>query len=200
MNKHALPLAALALLLAPPASRALDLTAEVYAGFSHQDATGAVGFNAGDARNLLNGGYNATGVDLVLNLGGFELGALYEGGLSFDAVKSGNLAGLFGFGFDLPLLRLEALGEIGGHRFSDIGTANPSVQGDTSAWLPYVGVRPGASVRFPLGPVRLIAGAWVFARWDVARTDVTVSSGGQPTTYHLGGSNYGITGRLGVEF
>jgi hypothetical protein len=51
------------------------------------------------------------------------------------------------------------------------------------------------------GPLRLVLGAWGFARWDV--DSETVSLGGSPTTpaveYRVGGSTFGLVGRVGIE-
>lgn len=134
--------------------------------------------------------------------------ALFRGGLTEIGVigevgrpgKDGSttLLGLLaGLGFDLGLLRLEALGEVGAHRYGNVLQDDEVVtRSRADAWLVSVGLRPGLSVRFG----RVILGVWGFARWDVTSQNVQVDLASVGvSTYKLGGSQYGAAARLGFS-
>jgi hypothetical protein len=199
---RAIPLLALAALAAalvlalPGRARGADLTVDVWAGFKRFDAVtlrSAVANVSED--DLLDGSYNAVGATAILKLDTLEVGALYEGGLSYDSTRNAVLAPLVGVGFDVvEVVRVELLAEFGGQRYSDIADSGEST------WLPYVGLRPGVSYRMDLtGPVRLVLGAWGFARWDVDRDTVRAGAVGSPIEVRVGGSTYGLVGRVGIE-
>ena len=192
--------AAVAVLIAAPAAALgpVDFTLDVWGGVKRYDA---VGLRAGVERDaesakddLLDRNFNAIGATGILKVGALELGALYEGGLDFDSTKNFVIAPLVGVGFDASLLRLELLAEVGAARYYDIAGSRQS------AWLPYAGVRPGASLRFGfIGSSRLVLGAWGFARWDLTTREVTIGPADLGTTYRVGGSTFGVVGRVGVE-
>ena len=110
---------------------------------------------------------------------------------------------LFGFAFDpIPWLRLELLGEIGGHRVGDLAASEAeNVEDLRELWLPYAGIRPGVSLRMPFTFGRLVMGVWGFGRWDLQKKEVQVSYAGvpDPVPYEVGGSTYGLLGRIGFE-
>jgi hypothetical protein len=185
-------------LAAPVAARAdlVGLTLEVWGGWKRYDTNLKTNLTNAPDDDVLKGSFNAVGADAVLKLGFLELGALYEGGLDYKSTKTATLAPMAGIGFDLTFLRIELLGEIGGQRYYDIAGSTQST------WRPYLGVRPGVSLRLDvLGPVRLVLGAWGFARWDLSKTTVVVpgQSNGPSTSYEVGGNTIGLVGRVGLE-
>jgi hypothetical protein len=193
VRRTLLLLAALALAL-PAGARALgpvSLTVDVWGGVKRYDALqlDSATLDA-TSDDLLDGSYNAVGATGIVKLGLLELGLLYEGGLDYESTKTATIAPLLGLGVDAGPVRLELLGEVGAQRYSDIGGS------DESTWLPYAGVRPGVSLRIPVLPsLRLVLGAWGFARWDVDREDVSAGD----AVYRVGGNSYGVVGRVGFE-
>lgn len=207
-NRTLLALVAAVALAAPgagAASDALSLTLGVWGGVSRYDVLGlqhGVG-NVGseDGKDLIEGDFDTVGASALLRLGWFEIGALYEGTL-FDAeAQSEVVTPLVGFKWDLTgFLRLDVLAELGGHRITNIGAGN-EVLSETpeTVWLPYVGIRPGLSLRLPLGPTRVVVSATPFARWDLVKKEVTYGTEETHTVYEVGGSTFGVVGGLGLE-
>lgn len=196
-----------ALLALPALSRAdiLSFNLELYGGFDKYDAmglkSGVANVNLSD-KQLLKGANTHFGVDGILKLGTMEVGALLETGKQGSGGASTLAVGaLGGMGFDVFGLKLEALAELGGHRFADF-LQDPSVSQLSSkeAWLYYLGLRPGLSYAFGSG-VKFVVGIWAFARWDLTTKNVTYTptAGGTPVTYKLGGSDFGASLRLGVQ-
>jgi hypothetical protein len=187
---------ALLTLTLPGGARALggtSLTVDVWGGVKRYESVRSATLDA-TKDDLLDGSYNAVGATAVLKLGLLELGALYEGGLDYETTKTMSLAGLLGPAVDAGPIRLELLGEVGGQRYSDVGGT------DESAWLPYAGVRPGVSLRLPVFPsLRLVVGAWGFWRRDLTRETVRSISDLPEASYRVGGSSYGVVGRVGFE-
>jgi hypothetical protein len=187
---------------------AWSLTASVWGGRSNYDVVGLKnglgGVQTQDGKDLLDGRFNAYGGSLLLRLGWLDVGALYEGTMLASRADSAVITPLVGFAWNLSdLVRLDLLGELGGHRISNIGV---SPELDTSearsVWLPYVGVRPTLSLRLPLGITRLVLSATPFARWDLVQKEVTVTVNGatqQRNTYDVGGSTFGLVGGIGLE-
>ncbi len=212
MHNRTLLALALSAGLAAPALAAADdawsLTVGVWGGVSHYDGLGlAHGLdNVGsqDGKDLMNGRFNAMGGSAVLRLGWLDLGALYEGTLFDKNATSSVLTPLAGFRWDLTEhLRLDVLGEFGGHRIDSIGSGNPLATQTKTAWLPYVGVRPSLSYKFSAGLAGLVLSATPFARWDLVKKDVAVptSSGtSTQTIYQAGGTTFGLVGGVGIEF
>jgi hypothetical protein len=210
-NRTVLALAAALALAAPRLAEAGDgwsLTLGVWGGVSRYDVLGlkhGLGtVEREDGRDLLDGDFDAVGASAVLRLGWLEVGALYEGTLLDAEARSEVLTPLLGFKWDLTQrLRVEVLGELGGHRITDIGSGNDLLaERPKTVWLPYVGVRPGLSYRLPLGPTRLVLSATPFARWDLVKKDVSVqtSLGDEThTVYEAGGSTFGVVAGLGIE-
>jgi hypothetical protein len=142
----------------------------------------------------------SVGATLIARLGVLDLGVIGELGRPGKDNTTSVIGGLAGFNFDVGPLRLEALGEAGGHRYGN-ALQNPAVIGDSdrSDWLAYVGLRPGVSVR--LGEGGAFLGVWGFARWDVTSKDVqvTLQDGTGTGSYKLGGSQFGAALRLGFS-
>ncbi|WP_242372372.1 hypothetical protein [Anaeromyxobacter sp. SG26] len=205
MRTPRLLILAAALALAGPRLAAADtgpdsgwsLTLGVWGGASRYDVLGLKhGVETLD-RDTLDGNLDTYGASALLRLGWLDVGALYEGSFR-EATDSFVLTPLVGFKWDVTdLVRVDFLGELGGHRITNIGTDAQSV------WLPYVGVRPTLSLRLPLGPTRLVLSGAPFARWDLVKKDVAVpSSGGATTTrstYEAGGTTFGVVGGVGIE-
>jgi hypothetical protein len=210
-NRTLLALAAALALAAPrlaEAGEGWSLTLGVWGGVSRYDVLGlkhGLGtVEREDGRDLLDGDFDTAGASAVLRLGWLEVGALYEGTLFDEDARSEVLTPLVGFKWDLTQrVRMEVLGELGGHRITDIGSGNDLLaERPKTVWLPYVGVRPGISYRLPLGPTRLVLSATPFARWDLMEKEVSVrTSAGSDTrtVYEAGGSTFGVVGGLGFE-
>lgn len=146
--------------------------------------------------DTLDGNLDTYGASALLRLGVLDVGALYEGSFG-EASDSFVLTPLVGIKWDVTdLVRVDLLGELGGHRITNLGADAESV------WLPYVGVRPTLSLRLPLGPTRLVLSGAPYARWDLVKKEVVVpSSGGVTTssTYDVGGSTFGVVVGVGLE-
>ncbi|MGC3996486.1 MAG: hypothetical protein QM767_02710 [Anaeromyxobacter sp.] len=199
-----LTLASLLALVAAPAHAALTL--ELDYGLARPPSGGLEQAldGAGKESDLFATSLQVIGGAVLLDLGGLELGAVADSTSGKDSPSQTAVGGLFGVRFG-DKLRLELLGEAGGHRYGDF-LQNPDVVTASSKeeWLFYVGLRPGFAYRFdliPKGP-GLVLGIWAFARWDVKSKDVpvTVGSGGSPGTLSLGGTSIGATLRAGIEF
>ena len=194
-------LAWLALSLALPASpvladSALDLT--VHFGLDKYDAVGLKS-GVGGVRDSgrLRDASTHLGATVIYWNGMGEIGVIGEIGRPGKDGSTTLLGLLGGLGFNLGALRLEALGELGAHRYGDL-LEDPAVvtRSKSEAWLVSVGLRPGLSLQ--LGPV--LVGVWAFARWDVTSQDVQVNLGGSnDSTYKLGGSQFGASLRAGFR-
>lgn len=202
----ALAIVSIALFVAPRAVRAAAITVEGYYGLARPpsvDFQSAVSGATSDS-HLWSDSLNIAGGDVILHLGLLELGAIGDVTWKGGSATQTALGALAGVGFELGQIRLEALGEAGGHRIGNI-TENPNIvtSSSTSEWLAYVGLRPGIAYRF--GPSSgLILGLWGYVRWDVTdkHVPVTVSSasGTAPGDLKLGGTTVGVTARLGFDF
>jgi hypothetical protein len=195
--------AALALVAAPGlAEDGVGIDISVHGGVDKYGAvdlkTGLSTFDFTDAQRMRDA--SATlGATAIVRLGLLEVGALAEAGRPGRDNTTTAIAALGGLGLGLGRLHLDALGELGGHRYADALT-NPSVIVDTnrSDWLAYVGVRPGISLR--LGERGgIILGLWGYARRDVTRKDipVTLADLSGMGAYDLGGTQVGLALRLG---
>jgi hypothetical protein len=206
MRRATIPmLVALAILLAPHVARAAGLAIEGLYGLARPPDANFRAAISGAANNsdLSESSLQVAGATLLLDLGGLELGAIVDKTFG-DGVTQTALGALLGLRLG-DKLRLDLLGEAGGHRFGDI-TDDPSVvtASSTDEWLFYVGLRPGLAYRIDLLPgVGLLVGVWGFVRWDVTdeRVPVTVSgaTGLAPGEVKLGGTSIGATLRVGIE-
>jgi hypothetical protein len=186
-----------------------SVTATLWGGVSNYDVMGvksaADGLSGQDGQDLLDGKFDVKGAAAVVRLGWLDLGVLYEGTRIESKADSAVLTPVAGVALNLTdLLRLDLLGELGGHKVSNIGVQNGlDVSDAKSVWLPYVGVRPTLSLRVPVGPTRVIFQVAPFARWDLNKKEITVTGPGgtasSQTTYEIGGSTFGIVGGIGLE-
>lgn len=173
-----------------------------WAGVSRYDVLD-LGRGVSDGKDLLSGNFDTIGGAVILHHYAWEYGLLYEGTLMKTRAQSQFYTPLFGFGFDLTdRIRLELLGEMGGHRISQIGAGNTFAAETRAVWLPFVGARPGLAYRIPIEDVRLVVGLAPFARWDIMKRTVQVRTSGGPTThatYEAGGTAFGVVAGLGLE-
>ncbi len=139
------------------------------------------------------------GGDLLLNLGGLELGAIIDTTFGHHTASQTAIGALGGVAFG-ETLKVDLLAEAGGHRYGDF-VSNPEIvtASSTEQWFFYVGLRPGFTVKLGDGPLSI--GAWGFVRWDVTTQNVpvTVGSAGNAGSYKLGGTTIGATLRLGFD-
>ncbi len=213
-NRTLLALAAAAALAAPrlgaaaePKPAGWSLTLGAWGGVSRYDVlglkhgVGAVGSQ--DGQDLLDGNFNAIGASAVLRLGWLDLGVLYEGTLIDRRANSEVLTPVAGFKWDVSdHVRLDVLGELGGHKIANIGSGSAIATETRTVWLPYVGVRPSLSLRLPAGPTHLVLSATPFARWDLVKREVSVETSAGPDTrtiYEAGGSTFGLVAGVGIE-
>ncbi len=204
-----LALAAAAALASPRASRAHDgswsVTVSAWAGLSRYDVLGlkhGVGdVGSGERQDLIDGNFNALGAQAVVRIGWLDLGLLYEGTLVNRSADSEVVTPLVGFKWDVArTMRLDFIGELGGHKIANIGSGNALATETRTVWLPSLGVRPGISYRMPVGSVHLVLSLTPFARWDLVKEQVDVQSGsGSWTSYEAGGSTFGLVGAVGLE-
>jgi hypothetical protein len=155
---------------------------------------------ATNSPSLFDTSLQIAGGDLLINLGGLELGAIADTTFGHHTASLTALGALLGFGLPLGPAKLDLLAEAGGHRYGNF-VSNPDIvtASSTSEWLFYVGLRPGISFHVS-GPVTL--GLWAFVRWDVTSRNVPVTVGNASSagSYKLGGATIGATARLGFDF
>jgi hypothetical protein len=187
--------------LAKPAGSGLDLS--IHYGVDKYDSVGLrSGLSSTDftSSQQLGDASQSLGATVIARVGMLDLGVIGELGRPGKDNTTSVLGALAGVNVDVGPLRLEALGELGGHRYGN-AVQNPSVIGDSdrSDWLAYAGLRPGVSVR--LGESRTwFLGLWGFARWDLTSKDVQVTlQDGGTGSYELGGSQFGAALRLGFS-
>jgi hypothetical protein len=201
--------AALALLLAPAAARAgdtLGLTLQGWGAVSRYDVRGLEpGLqDAGWGRDLLQDRVGSYGASALLRIGNLDVGALYEGKLVRQRTDAAVITPLVGFAVNLgTALRLDLLCELGGHRITNVQfDGQVDVAQARSVWLPYVGARPTLTLRFPAGPIHLVLSVAPFARWDLVKKRITLSSGGTEAStsgYDVGGATFGVAAGAGFE-
>jgi len=199
---------AVALLVALPARAwdpafGLDLT--LHGGWDRYDTvslkSGLSNADFTDAQRMQDASLTA-GATAILRLGLLEVGAIGEVGRPGRQNPTATVGALAGIGLNLGRLRIEGLGELGGHRYAD-ALNNPSVivDADRSDWLAYVGLRPGVALR--LGDEgNALLGVWGYARWDLTTKGipVTLADLSGDGKYELGGSQIGVALRLGLSF
>ncbi len=163
----------------------------------HAGASGAV-----NDPNLFNDSMQNAGGDLMLNLNWFQFGVIADHTWAKDKASQTAIGGLLGAKIGAGPIRLDLMGEVGGHRF---GNLQSTVNSGKDQWLAYVGLRPG--IAFKLSPPNepgLILGLWAWARWDLnaGSVPVTASNAGNVTagSLKLGGTSIGANVRLGFDF
>jgi hypothetical protein len=185
-------------LAAPAAARATSLRIEGFYGLEQPPATSFSAATSGSASDLYKSSLQLAGGDVLVNLGGLELGAIIDSTFGDNTASQTALGALGGVGLELGPFKIDLLAEAGGHRYGNFASNPDVVTSSTSEqWLFYVGLRPGATIQL-VGP--LFVGLWLFARWDVTSHDlpVTVGSAKSAGSYSLGGTTIGATLRLGV--
>lgn len=155
---------------------------------------------ATNSPDLFKSSLQLAGGDLLLDLGGLELGAIVDTTFGNNTASQTAIGALAGLGLPIGPAKLDLLAEAGGNRYGNF-VSNPGIvtSSSTSEWLFYVGLRPGLSVRVA-GPITL--GVWAFVRWDVTSKNVPVTVGNASSagSYKLGGASIGATLRLGLSF
>ena len=207
MNHRLVPLLLAAAILAPRTASAFASIEGFYgisrppSGSFHSAVSGA----ANDP-HLLRDSLQIAGGDLILHLGTFEVGAIADTSWRSNSASQTAIGGLIGVGGDLgSAVRLELLGEIGGHRYGNF-VENPRIvtASSSSQWLAYVGLRPGIAFHITQGTPSVILGVWGFARWDLDNKSVpmTVSSADNTAlgSIKLGGTTIGAVARIGLDF
>ncbi len=192
-------LAAVALLTPAAASAAVQI--EGFYGIERPpsaDFSSAVSGATSEPR-LFKSSLQMAGGDLLLNLGGLELGAIVDTTFGNDTASQTAIGALAGVALGTTL-KIDLLAEAGGHRYGNFAS-NPEIVTASSKdqWFFYVGLRPGFTVKLGGGPLSI--GVWGFVRWDVntENVPVTVGSAGSAGSYKLGGTTIGATLRLGFE-
>lgn len=198
-------LAALALAV-PQAAQALG-TVEGFYGIARPPGTSFRSEVSGAAADphLFQSSMQHAGGDVLLDFGGpLELGAIGDVTWHHGSASQSALGALLGLKLDLGSIRLDALGEAGGHRYGNLA-ADPDVvtASRTDQWLAYVGLRPG--IAFTWGKPGPLIGLWAFARWDLTskRVPLTVAGTGGATaggSVKLGGPTIGAALRVGFGF
>ena len=196
---------ALALAAAPAlAEEGWGLDISLHGGLDKYDAVGLrTGLDATDfsSSQQLKDASQSYGPTAILRLGMLDIGAIGELGRPGKTNDTTVLGVLGGINLDLGPLRLEALGEVGGHRYGNALHNSTIISESTgSDWLAYVGLRPGLSLK-PGESGRWLLGVWAFARWDVTSKTVPVDLAGTTASgeYKLGGSQFGGQFRFGFS-
>jgi hypothetical protein len=205
-----LPAAALlaALLTLPGAARAADswaLSLQLLWGVSRYDVSGLEAGLASQGADMLKDSASLVGGLGLLRLGALDLGVLYEGATFSGTADSVVLTPEVGLALPIgDVLRVDLLGELGGHKISNLSTTSGGIDyaQATAVWLPYVGVRPMITLRVPVGPIHLVGSFAAWARWDLMKKDTTLEAAGASSTipYTLGGATFGLTAGAGLEF
>jgi hypothetical protein len=122
------------------------------------------------------------GAALLVRGGPLELGLASEGTFRGGSLDRFNASALAGLAANLPVLRLELLGEFGYANLRTRAELADAAAGETG-WTRFVGVRPGITAKLPLIPFRV--GVWGLARWGLPGTS---------------GAAYGLLGRIAIDF
>jgi hypothetical protein len=189
----------LAVLASPALAGGLDLS--LHYGFDSYDSVGLKsGLGGVGEEGRLRDRSTHLGATAIYRGGLAEIGVIGEIGRVGQDGGTTLLGLLGGLGVDMGPVRLEALGELGAHRYGDLLQDSAVLtRSHSEAWLVSLGLRPGLSLR--LGEEgRIILGLWAFARWDLTSQDVQVNLGSAGiSTYELGGAQFGAAARLGFS-
>ena len=207
MNHRLVPLLLAAAILAPRTASAVA-SLEAFYGISRPPSGSfhAAVSGAADDPHLLRDSLQIAGGNFILHLGTFEVGAIADTSWRSNSASQTAIGGLLGIGGDLGRsVRLELLGEVGGHRYGNFVENSRIVTASSSSeWLAYVGVRPGIAFRITQGSPSVLIGIWGFARWDLQNKDVPVTVASvdntAPGRIELGGTTIGAVARLGLDF
>ena len=197
------------LLSLPAATRADDswgLGLQLLWGVSRYDVGGLQAGLASQGAEMLTDSASMVGGLALLRLGALDLGVLYETGKISGAADSAVLTPEIGLALPLgEALRIDLLGELGGHQISNVSTSDGGVDYTqaTAVWLPYLGVRPMLTLRLPFAGLKVIGSIAAFARWDLVKKDVALdpaSGTSSALPYQLGGTTFGLSAGAGLEF
>lgn len=142
------------------------------------------------------------GVNVLANLGQVAVGGIVDSSPALFGDGRFAVGALGGWQPMLGPVRLQVLGEAGGHLFTDVGGQLFTTGNREDIWLPYWGARVGASRAFFR---YLDLGASVFFRQDVGRASATAKEtelfGGVTTVhnYDVGGFMGGFALNIGVR-
>jgi hypothetical protein len=186
--------------LAMPAAASAIVEIEGFYGLERPPSTSfSAAVSGTNAPSLFDTSLQIAGGNVIVNLGALEVGAIADTTWGHNTASQTAIGGLAGIGIGTSV-RIDLLGEAGGHRYGNF-TSHPEITSSSSSneWLVYVGLRPG--ITFKLGDGPLSVGLWAFARWDVTthNVPVTVGSVSSAGTYKIGGTTVGATLRLGFE-
>jgi hypothetical protein len=204
MRPNGIALLAAVALLAPASADAASLSIEALYGIAWPPAADFDSAVAGvDDDDVSEDTSQIVGGTILVNLGILDIGAIVDTTLSDKGPDQTAIGALAGIRIG-DKLRLDLLGEIGGHRYGNVFDDADVVTGSTSEqWLMYVGLRPGLAYKFGSGGPGFLVGVWGFARWDVTSETVPVNAGSgvpSPGEVELGGTTIGATLRAGIEF
>jgi hypothetical protein len=151
------------------------------------------------------GGQQVFGLEGALRIHDVELGMFADVAtdLMASSMRPGPVAGCSSWGglagVSVPIhrnVRVAVLGELGLHRYSNVGESSSSSWTGTSGESAFAGVRIGAS--WERGEsTRLSLGGWLFIRSDFDREDVPVPGMNRSVT--VGGRQIGLMARVGFD-
>lgn len=195
-------LGAMALLVPAAALANSNVMIEGFYGIERPPSTSfsAAVSGAVNSPDLFSSSLQLAGGDVLVDLGGLELGVIGDTTFGHNTASQTVLGALGGLALGTGTARIDLLAEAGGNRYGSL-SAHPDVTASsTDEWLFYVGLRPGVSFKLSGGPIT--AGLWGFVRWDVTSKNVPVTVGNVANagSYKLGGTTIGATLRLGFEF
>ncbi len=199
----------LAAAMAIPRTAGAVVSIEAFYGITRPSSAGftAAVSGAADDPDLIDSSLHVAGGDIILHLRWFEIGAIADASWRSGSASQTAIGALVGIGGDYRrVLRLEALGEIGGERYGNfLENANVVTSSSTSEWFTYVGLRPGIAYRIEIGRCTgVLVGLWGYVRWDLTTSNLPVTvrsaSGTAPGTLELGGTTIGAVARVGIDF
>lgn len=207
MNHRLVPLLLAAAILAPRTASAIA-SLEAFYGISRPPSGSFHSAVSGAANDphLLRDSLQIAGGNLLLHLGTFEVGAIADTSWRSGSASQSAIGGLLGIGGDIGRsVRLELLGEVGGHRYGNFLENSRIVTASSSSqWLAYLGLRPGIAFRVTQGSPSVLIGIWGFARWDLDNKNVPVTVASADNTalgsVKLGGTTIGAVARIGLDF
>lgn len=205
MRPKRIALLAAVVLLAPATAGAASLSIEALYGASWPPAADFSSAVSGvNSEDLSEDTSQIVGGTILVNFALIELGGIVDTTISDKGPDQTAIGALGGIRLG-DKLRLDLLGEIGGHRYGNVFDDEDVFGSTEEQWLMYVGLRPGLAYRFELGSggMGILVGVWGYARWDVTDKKVAVHAGEgvpSPGEVDLGGTTIGATLRAGIEF
>jgi hypothetical protein len=185
--------------LAAP-SLALGWTLEGFYGIAAPPGTSFESSSGAANPNVFKDTLQIGGADAMFDLGLLQFGAIIDTTWAGSSATQTALGALGGVKLAFGSLRLDLMGELGGHHYGNLESA---VNGGNAVWFAYLGLRPGLAYKFGAPDKSgFLLGVWTFARWDLSsnRVPVTSQNVGEVGSVELGGSTYGAALRFGYEF